>query len=239
MSDAIDIIMVTYNRLELTKKSINSILERTKIPYRLIVVDNLSTDGVRNFLLELWKKGKIQEIILNNDNIGLEKALNLGLNKVESEYFVSTDNDIIASEGWLSRLKDLIEKNPDYGAIGCRPQVLVGVGNIFKTDKEVAESICGSHLRIFRTEVIKKIGGWTDRFDNDGRGNEEHDICGKLKREGYKTGYAKDIWCYHQFENEHWGYKDEGYRMGRMLEKAPQDVEYNPITCEPKIKSNE
>ena len=37
-----------------------------------------------------------------------------------------------------------------------------------------------------------------------------------------------------------WGYdKNSDYRMGRKIDSSPHDVEYDPLTCEPKIKNNE
>ena len=41
-------VMVTYNRLELTKQAIASYLETATGPWSLIVVDNASTDGTVN-----------------------------------------------------------------------------------------------------------------------------------------------------------------------------------------------
>ena len=38
-------VFVTYNRLELTKRAIESYLETVSVPYNLILVDNDSTDG--------------------------------------------------------------------------------------------------------------------------------------------------------------------------------------------------
>lgn len=236
--------MVTYNRLNLTEKSLDSIWFRTESPYRLIVIDNDSTDGTREYLRQKYLNKHIDELVQFNKNVGLENALKTGTTLVLSDLFVTTDNDCIAPDltpDWLSQLIALMEKYPDYAAIALRPQVLIGVGNIFKTDKEVVENnVVGGSYRIMRKSAVQAVGGWTDKFENDGRGKEEWDICGKLRKAGWKVGYAKDIWTYHQWGSEKWGYDNlENYRMGRVMEKAPQDTPYNKKTCEPLIKSNQ
>jgi hypothetical protein len=71
-----------------------------------------------------------------DENIGLEPAKNIGLQNVESDLFVSTDNDCIPmppdKEGdWLSKLVKLMDDNPEFAAISCRTQVMIGSGNIF------------------------------------------------------------------------------------------------------------
>ena len=242
-----DIILVTYNRLEFTKQVIESIIERTKSSYRLIVVDNASEDGSREYLMDLHTKDDIDVYIQNDENEGLEQALQRGLQEVKSKYFVTVDNDCIAPElnpCWLKQVTNVMDFFPDFGAVALRPQVLIGVGPIFdKTGEKtiVENNVCGGSYRVMRTDLIKKIGGWTKKFENDGRGNEEHDICSKIKQAGFKVGYFNDVWTYHMFGEEGtWGYeKASNYKMGRHLENSPKDQEYNLKTCEPLIHSNE
>jgi len=239
--DTIDIVLVTYNRIEFTKKTISSIIEKTILPYRLIVVDNNSTDGTREFLIDLKKREKIGQLILNPKNYGLGKALNQGFEFVKSDKFVTVDNDCIACNNWLDRMLFLMKCFPKFKAIACRPQVLVGVGEIFKTHILVVENnVCGGSYRLMDRGVVDSVGGWDENFDNFGRGNEEHDICGKIRSLGHKVGYAKNVWCYHLFGEKNWGYdKSIDAAKGRTLNESPKDVDYNPETCEPKQKCNE
>ena len=234
--------MVTYNRLRFTQKSLNSIIKRTNFPYRLIVIDNHSTDGTVEYLRD---KKEIDVLHLNLENEGLEKALQFCLKEsVESSYFVTTDNDCIApllTPCWLEQLYTLIKKYPKYAAIALRPQILVGVGKIFNTDKEVVENnVVGGSFRIFNTKAVKQVGGWSNQFVNNGRGNEEWNICTKLRKAGYKVGYTKNLWTYHIFGEKNWGYPQSiNAASSRSIKTPPKDIEYNPITCEPKIKHNE
>ena len=122
----ISILMVTYERDYLLKRAINALYERTRYPYRLFVVDNNSkTDETKNTLKYFKKIGKVFEHIFLDENVGLPAALNAGFSHMQSEYFITTQDDLIPPDlqpCWLERLVHLIEKYPEYGAICMRIQ---------------------------------------------------------------------------------------------------------------------
>lgn len=212
----IDIVTTTWGRGEMTKRSINSIRNNTTTPYRLIVVDNGS-----EAVLQEWLLHNSEVAVFLDKNYGLEHAKHVGMQFVESKYFISTDNDILASKpdgtgDWLGKLIMLMNANPRYGAITCRPQVLVGTGNIFGEGDITEFDHVPGYLRIMRTEAVKATGAWdTDRSPL--RGHEEYWISKRLNEAGYKTGWANDIRCFHMFGEENWGYsktlspKDHGH----------------------------
>ena len=209
--EPIDIIMTCFNRLQLTKDAIRHIVERTTHPYRLIVVDNNSADGTQDYLFEAKKKGLIHHLIFLEENYGIHMAKNYGLALVRSEpYYIDTDNDLLCAKlepDWISQLVDLMDRFPKYGAISCRPQVLVGRGDDFKDAEEVVKfNHAGAHLRIMRTKVVRDVGGWEKTWTAN-RNHEDSFIAGKLQNVGYDVGYARDVRCWHIF-GENWGYKD-------------------------------
>lgn len=206
----IDIVMVTYNRLEFTKKAVRYLKERTKTPYRLIVVDNNSNDGTQPFLLNMKEQGFVQHIILLEENYGIHMAKNYGLSLVRSTpYYIDTDNDLLCANlepDWISRLSALMDKYPKFGAISCRPQVLIGRGgHEFDGPEEVVKfNHLGAHLRIMRTEVVRKVGGWEKNWTAN-RNHEDKYISTLLQDQGYDVGYAKNVRCWHQF-GKNWNY---------------------------------
>ncbi len=214
MDSIIDIVMVTYNRLEFTKKAITYLKERTKTPYRLIVVDNNSNDGTQEALFALKQNGYIQHLILLQENYGIHMAKNYGLALVRSTpYYIDTDNDILCAsypdgKDWVGRLVELMDKYPKFGAITCRPQVLVGRGGReFEVPEEIVKfNHTGAHLRIMRTEVVRQVGGWEKNWTAN-RNHEDSFIAARLFDVQYDVGYAKDVRCFHMF-GENWGYKE-------------------------------
>ena len=122
----IDIVMVTYQRLHLLKIAIKAIKVRTKYPHRLIVIDNNSTDGTKEWLLKREKDNTIDVAVYMKKNVGLAKGYQEGLKHVESEYFVVCADDLIPPRlepCWLEQELKTAKDNPEYGGIamkGCR-----------------------------------------------------------------------------------------------------------------------
>lgn len=240
----IDILMTTYFRKDFTKKVIDHIIERTKIPFQFIIVDNGSQDGTREMLEDYQKlyPSLFKKVVYLNSNMGLQAAKNIGMDFVESKYFVNTDNDCLCPQlepDWLAQMIRLMDENPEYAAISMRPQILVGVGPIFVGAREVVENnVAGGSFRLMKADLVRQVGQWKDSFENR---NEEWHICNALRAAGYKVGYARDIFCYHMFgPNENWGYQEGVDHYHNPASKVhARDEEYDPITCVPIIKHNE
>jgi len=205
----VDIVMTVWNRPNFTRLALDSIINNTKHKYRLIVVDNGSETETHQILDIYYKSGYIDILVNLDKNYGLEYAKHRAMTFVDSRLFISTDNDIMAYKydpDWLDQMIDLIDQNPEYAAIGCRPQILVGTGNIFegKTEDIIEFSHVPGYLRIMRTDFIKEAGAWRD--ERELRGHEEYWISLKLKEMGMKVGWANNIRCWHLFGNNNWGY---------------------------------
>jgi GT2 family glycosyltransferase len=104
IKDFVNILVVTYNRLEYLKVFIEMLYLSTSYPFRLIVIDNGSHDGSREFILEMEKKKLVNKHVFNQENLPLAKALTEGFKCVESELFITVADDMMAP----------IFKNPDW-----------------------------------------------------------------------------------------------------------------------------
>ncbi len=115
----VNICMVTYNRLEYTRQSIDSIKKYTSYPFVLTVIDNNSSDGTKEYLENLKKVGTIKNLEILDENIGVAKAANIGwLKEPEARYYLKLDNDILVQKhNWLSDMVNVIEKIPQAGAV--------------------------------------------------------------------------------------------------------------------------
>ncbi len=107
----VPILMITWNRLEYTKQAVEAILKNTENPFKLIIIDNNSTDGTKKYLKEL-KDERIQIIYLNK-NTGLVPPMNIFFKKFSLyRYIAKVDNDTIVGEKWLSKLKEVLDEYP-------------------------------------------------------------------------------------------------------------------------------
>lgn len=107
-----DIIFVlTYNRFEYTKRSIESLLDTTTDGSRIIVWDNGSEDEVSDWLYS--KRKWFYQLILNHVNFGDHVAMNglMALAPLKCEvldierpdYVIKTENDVEYEPGWKEK----------------------------------------------------------------------------------------------------------------------------------------
>ena len=96
----VPVLFTTYNRLEYSKRALEALIESEC--GQIIVVDNFSTDGTREWL-ESMKE--FVTIILQEKNTGVAGAMNIFLQQTSTATFVGkVDNDTVVKQDWCSRL---------------------------------------------------------------------------------------------------------------------------------------
>lgn len=80
--------------------------------WKLIAVDNASTDNTRAILDSYLEK--LPLTVLNEKKQGKNAALNTGLEYIEGDLVVFTDDDIVADSNWLVNLRTQVDKQKSY-----------------------------------------------------------------------------------------------------------------------------
>ena len=104
--------IVTYNNIATIDNAVGSLLKCTEGPFRLYVVDNGSTDGT---IEHIEKNYPEVTLIRSGGNIGFGKGHNLILDKLDSDYHVIINPDIIVKDDVIAKLVDFLESNKDIG----------------------------------------------------------------------------------------------------------------------------
>jgi glycosyltransferase involved in cell wall biosynthesis len=123
-------VIVSYNRLELTQQAISSYLDTVTLPHSLIVVDNNSTDGTVDWLLDnfpfgLWDRyedGRQQcYVIPMAENKYPGYACNYGWEHAPERTTIlhRADNDFAFLPGWCDHVLAVLE-NKAVGQVGLR-----------------------------------------------------------------------------------------------------------------------
>ena len=97
-------VIVTYNRLDYTQQTIESYLETIQVPHACVIIDNASTDGTKEYIKTLRKRG-VDFRILNDKNLYAARARNQGIELLlekypRLKYIHFSDNDISYKRGW-------------------------------------------------------------------------------------------------------------------------------------------
>ena len=104
----ISIYIPVYNGEKTIKQCIDSILDQTKIPKKILVINDNSLDNTKN-ILENYKD-KI-EIINNIDNKGISYSRNFAVNYLKTKYIASIDADVVLSKNWLETIYNTMVLN--------------------------------------------------------------------------------------------------------------------------------
>lgn len=205
------ILILTYNTLDKTKQCISSIKSTTEIPYKILVIDNGSTDGTIEYLR---KDGEIFHIE-NSQNLGFATGFNIGLAMIDTPYFVISNSDVVMTENWLKRMIEHLSEDPQLMAVGPKSNYVSGPQIVKDCDYksandlvEYAKKFASSSIEpityfkrlvffctVFRKEVLEKIGFLDEIFEV---GNfEDDDYCMRIHKKGYKTAIDNTVFIHH------------------------------------------
>lgn len=201
-----NIIILTLNKLEYTQVCIDSIRRFTQRgSYQIIVVDNGSTDGTREWLAD---QTDIMSIF-NEDNVGFPKGCNQGINVSGAGDILLLNNDVIVTPRWLELLQACLHSSPDIGAVAPNHngelevrydsveelwEFAADYNNGDQAEWEERLKLLGFSMLIKR-EVLEQVGLLDERFTP---GNcEDTDYSLRIISQGYKNIYCKNIYIHH------------------------------------------
>lgn len=102
----LSIITAIYNQLDVNKLYYEYLKKYTKGEFELIIIDNNSTDGSREF----FQENKVK-VICNDDNYPYPYCQNQGINAASGDWFAFLNNDLLVSKDWDVRAKQILEDN--------------------------------------------------------------------------------------------------------------------------------
>lgn len=107
----VSVIVTTFNRARLLSETVDSIRGQTYADFELIIVDNMSEDGTREYITDLadsrirYFRHPNHGIIAHNRNFGIQQA--------RGEYIAFCDDDDLWLSDKLGRQVILMEQHPD------------------------------------------------------------------------------------------------------------------------------
>ncbi len=211
MKGKTSIVMLTYNELHLTKKCIDSIKQHTRSDqYELIIVDNASTDGTKEYVREL----KDVIFIENTENQGFAKGCNQGAKQATGDSILFLNNDTIVTENWLFPLKEALFASERIGMVGPVSNYVSGPQMVEPSYTDVKElpafaknytaarkgqrtyvhRLVGFCLLVKR-ELIEEVGLFDERFVYGSF--EDDDLCLRSLLKGYQLQIVHDSFVHH------------------------------------------
>lgn len=129
----IDVYVTTYNRAEMLKRTIKSILNQTYTDFKLTILDNCSTDNTKEIVASFTDPRIFYH--RQEKNLGPLGNMNFGITASKNKYFVVFHDDDIMAPSMLEKEIDALEQNPDICAVSCRTKAIQMDDNLPKFEK--------------------------------------------------------------------------------------------------------
>ena len=204
-SPEVSVILILFNRAELTLACLRSLAEAFTERLEIILVDNASQDETSQLLDQL----KGVRIIRNPENRNFLLAVNQAAREAKGEYLLILNNDAQVLPGTLRSALRTIRSARDIGAVGGKLILLDGTlqeaGSIIwrdgsclgygRSDNPFAPmymfrrdvDYCSGAFLLTPRKIWEQLGGFDERFKP--AYYEETDYCTRLWEKGLRVVY--------------------------------------------------
>ena len=214
------VLILSYNGKELLADSISSYLANDYENFDVVVIDNGSSDGTKQYVQESYPN---VTVIRLEKNKGYSGGFNFGLdyafNQKKAEYVLITNNDVKADNKVIKALVEVGESDKKIGFVTGKvyyydhPKILQTVGK--KEDpilwngghiggqeedrgqyEEIRElPFADDVFTLVRKEMYEETGGYDTTFFLQG---EEYDWQARSQAKGYKIYYTPQAKIWHK-----------------------------------------
>lgn len=168
----VSVVIVSWNAQNYLEECLNSLNEEVcKYPMEIIVVDNASSDGSPDMVLDKFPHVKL---IRNAENLGFAKANNIGIRESSGNYIALVNSDVHVLSNCITLLVKHCALNPEIGMAG--PFIIGGDGKQQRSCRGFP-GLWNMLCRALALDVIfpksKWFGGYFLTFWN-------HDTCSQV-----------------------------------------------------------
>jgi glycosyltransferase involved in cell wall biosynthesis len=171
--------MGVYNAGRYVGEAIGSIVEQTFPDFEFIIVDDASTDSTSEVL---HSSGDERIVLVENDeNIGLTRSLNRGLQLARGEYIFRLDADDVSLPQRLQRQVAFLDEHPEVGLVGCAAEYIDHGGDtlgVQRVHRDPIKDLLTQHnwfnhsATAFRRKCLNRVGLYREVF----RYAQDHDL---------------------------------------------------------------
>jgi GT2 family glycosyltransferase len=213
------IVVLNWNGIEDTARCLDSLLVQDYSPFKIIVIDNGSSDDSRD-ILEKYQKDhpKELEVLYNKQNLGFTGGVNTGISwalRHNYEFVALFNNDAVAEKTWLSHLvtamnspktgittglllrsdgKKIDSTGEQYSIWGISFSRGRGENKIFADPSGFTFGATGG-ATLYKTELFQDIGLFDTNFFAY---YEDIDISFRAQLAGWKIMYVSEAIAYHK-----------------------------------------
>jgi succinoglycan biosynthesis protein ExoA len=205
----VSVLMPVRNEERSVAGAIRSVLEQSLQDLEVLVVDGQSDDGTVA-AVQLVAASDPRVRLLHNPDRTIPQALNIGLRAAAARYVARVDAHASISATYLERGAAELDAQPGVAAVGGRRFGIgegptgravaaalsspFGVGNSINHYAGAAQDTDHASFGVFRTDVVRSIGGWDEHL----LVNEDVDLDHRIGLAGFRIRYDPQMEIYWQ-----------------------------------------
>jgi GT2 family glycosyltransferase len=205
-----DVVMLAWNKRATTQRCVESYLLHTRLPTRLILIDNASTDDTAAYLSSLKSTPYCDiQVVINKENRGFVGGMNQGIALSSAPYVCLANNDLLFTEGWLEEILAVFKKYPQVGLLNPNSNNLgakipddipldVYARQLAKKNAGIFVEMpdCVGFCMFIPRKVMQAVGGLSEEFQP--MFFEDTDYSKRVSRAGYLVGVACGAYVWHE-----------------------------------------
>lgn len=199
----VDIVVIAKDQLPYTRQCVESILKNTVTPFRILFIDNASSDETQTYLAEAARNcpqhGSLQ-VLRNKENIGWTRALNQGIRQSSAPYIIFANNDLEVFPGAIEEMISIAKSDPTIGIVNPNSNEF----DLKKNDwlrtiplrgKKMESFHAAGFLMLFKREVLQRVGNFDEIFSPGYF--EEMDYSERARQAGFFCAVALGAYVFH------------------------------------------
>ena len=209
----VTIIIPNYNGKHFMEPCLQSLSEQTCRDFKVLVVDNASSDGSLEYMSEHYPD---IEVISLKKNYGFSKAVNVGIEHSTTPYVILLNNDTTVDTHYVEEMIKAIEKSPRIFSVSSKmiqmyhPELIDSAGDLYTlmgwgvcrgTGRPVSNYTKADQIftacagaAIYRREVFDEIGYFDEMHFAY---LEDLDVGYRARIAGYDNIYCPTAMVYH------------------------------------------
>jgi glycosyltransferase involved in cell wall biosynthesis len=204
MKPRVSILLPVFNAEPTLPECLDSLLAQKFSDFEIIAVDDGSTDGTADILLEYSRKDSRIRMI-NTEHSGIVTTLNAAYRYAQAPYIARMDADDISLPERLTKQVELLDDRSDIAVCGCLvgpiPGITLGAGyeeyfrwiNDLTEPEEIGlniyvESPMPHPTVMFRRGPYEQVGGYQDH-----RWPEDYDLWLRMHLAEFKFAKVPDV----------------------------------------------
>lgn len=216
---SVDVIICVHNYLDTVRRCLNSVLEYTTLPYRLILVDDGIDVPTRDFLTTFSDRhGAI--LLCSEASTAASPATQRGLRASNADFVLLLPDDTIVTPHWLDRMIACAKSDSQIGIVEPLSNMA-----FWQLIPEVAAEDVGAEHLLPEGMTVAEMGEWVAKVSarlyprrssytgacllllrrmlaEMGYFNQEDDLVSWAQARGWELALADDTYVHHLSERE-------------------------------------